>query len=157
MEGQLYLTTKFRLLCHKLNINGIKARIWYVLSCLIKTEKGTKLNITFHWVNFDQKLNCQSRELYSNGIKTRTLKHWPDWKQKKKTFESSWCNKVQWDFWLLQWCETSTYCIWNYCIKFIICDKKSSITGTYSSYWWFKALKKWSSVVSLLGDHGEES
>ena len=46
-------------------------------------------------------------------------------RKRKKTFESSWYNKVQGDFSLLEWCETGTYCIWNYCIKFIICDKKA--------------------------------
>ena len=91
MEEKLNLTTKVRLLTtrhwvncsHKMNINEIKARK-NPLGCLIKTEEGTRLNITFHSVNFDQKLNCQSWKRYSNGIKTRKLKHWLDWTQEKK-------------------------------------------------------------------------
>ena len=55
-----------------------------LLSYLIKAEEGTKLNISLHWVNFDQKLNCQSQKCYSNGIKTRQLKHWLNWSQEKK-------------------------------------------------------------------------
>ena len=138
MEGQLNLwwATKFRLWMtrhwvncrHKLNINEIKARK-NSLSCLTKVEEGTKLNVTFYWVNFDQKLTARA----GNFIQTESK---PDNSHnglievKRKNI---WIKLVQQDSMrflltlrksLLQWCKTGTYCMWNYCTKFIFYDKK---------------------------------
>ena len=102
-----------------------------------KAEEGTKLNVTFHWVNFDQKLNCQSHKLYSNRIKTRQHKQWLDWSQEEKYSDQLvQQGSMRFLLTLMNRCCNDVKLVLTVC-KIIVLNSSSMIKKQYNRYIFF--------------------